>query len=218
VTYSTPRLCPSVAALADGDLEQAIAVLARAFRDNPLNRAVIGRGDSRRRLRSNLYGMRSLLPAAADRGDVLAASIAGRVAGVLISVPPGAYPLPPPPVVERLRCLLGQGWGVAVRWGRVFETLREHHPLEPSWYLGTLGVDPALHGQGVGTALLARWLERVDREKGAAYLETDVHANVGFYGRAGFQLEGEIEVLGIPIWRMWRPASAGEFSTGSRPE
>ena len=98
------------------------------------------------------------------------------------------------------------------------ETLQEHHPLEPSWYLGTLGVDPALHGRGVGTALLARWLEGVDREKSAAYLETDLHVNVGFYGRAGFELEGEVEVLGIPIWRMWRPASAGEFSTGSPPE
>ena len=198
--------------------EQAVAVLARAFCDNPLNRAVIGRGDARRRLRSNFYGMRSLLPAATDHGDILAASIAGRVAGVLISVPPGGYPLPPPPVAHRLRCLLGQGWRVAARWGRVFETLREHHPIEPSWYLGTLGVDPALHGQGVGTALLARWLERVDGEESAAYLETDVQVNVGFYGRAGFELEGEVEVLGIPIWRMWRPASAREFPMGPRPE
>jgi ribosomal protein S18 acetylase RimI-like enzyme len=218
VTFSTSRLSPAIAALGEGDRKQAIAVLARAFCDNPLNVAVVGGGDARRRLRSNLYGMRSLLPAAADHGNILAASIAGRVAGVLISVPPGAYPLPPPPVVQRLRCLLGQGWRVAARWGRVFDTLRAHHPCEPSWYLGTLGVDPTLHGQGVGSALLERWLEGVDREGSAAYLETDVRANVGFYGHAGFELEGEVEVLGIPIWRMWRPASAAEISTGSRPE
>jgi ribosomal protein S18 acetylase RimI-like enzyme len=202
----------------DADREEAIDVLARAFCDNPLNRAVIGGGDARRRLRSNLHGMRSLLPVAVDHGDVLAARVAGRVAGVLISAPPGSYPLPPPPVIQRLRCLLGQGWPVAARWGRVFDALRAHHPLEPSWYLGTLGVEPALQRRGVGSALLGRWLERVDREGSAAYLEADVHANIGFYARAGFALEGEVEVLGTPIWRMWRPPIAGDISTESRPE
>jgi ribosomal protein S18 acetylase RimI-like enzyme len=218
MTSPASRLSPSIAALCDADRQQAIDVLARAFCDNPLNVAVIGGGDAGRRLRSNLYGMRSLLPVAADCGDVLAASVAGRVAGVLISALPGAYPLPPPPAIQRLRCLLGQGWRVAARWGRVYDALRAHHPLEPSWYLGTLGVDPAFHGQGVGSALLERWLERVDREGSAAYLETDVFANVGFYARTGFELEGEIEVLGTPIWRMWRPAPAAEISTRSRPE
>lgn len=218
MTAPSSRLAPSIAALADADRQQAIVVLARAFCDSPLNVAVIGGRDARRRLRSNLYGMQSLLPVAARHGDILAARVAGRVAGVLISAYPDAYPMPSPPVVQRLRCLIGQGWRVAARWGRVYDALRAHHPLDPSWYLGTLGVDPTLHGRGVGTALLERWLERVDREGSAAYLETDVRANVGFYGRAGFELEGEVEVLGTPIWRMWRPAPAAEFSTRSRPE
>jgi ribosomal protein S18 acetylase RimI-like enzyme len=212
------RLSPSIAALRDADRPQAIEVLARAFCDNPLNVAVIGGGDAERRLRSNLHGMRSLIPVAADHGDVLAASISGRVAGVLISAFPGVYPLPPPPVMQRLRCLLGQGWRVASRWGRVYDTLRAHHPLEPSWYLGTLGVDPAFQGRGVGSALLERWLEGVDREGSAGYLETDLHSNVGFYARGGFELEGEVEVFGTPIWRMWRPAPAAEISTRSQPE
>ncbi len=218
MTSPSSRLSPSIAALGDADRQQAIAVLARAFCDNPLNAAVIGRGDARLRLRSNLYGMRSLLPVAADHGTILAARVAGRVVGVLISASPDAYPLPPPPAIQRLRCLLGQGWRVAARWGRVYDALRAHHPLEPSWYLGTLGVDPTLHGRGVGSALLARWLERVDREGSAAYLETDVLANVSFYARAGFELAGEVEVLGTPIWRMWRPAPAAGISTRSRPE
>jgi GNAT superfamily N-acetyltransferase len=203
VTCPSSRLAPSIAALADADRQQAIAVLARAFCDNPLNLAVIGERDARRRLRSNLYGMRSLLPVAAHHGNILAARVAGRVVGVLISAAPDAYPLPPPPAIQRLRCLLGQGWRVAARWGRVYDALWAHHPLDPTWYLGTLGVDPTLHGRGVGTALLERWLERVDREGSAAYLETDLLANVGFYARAGFELG---------------PAPSGEISTGSPPE
>ena len=106
---------------------------------------------------------------------------------------------------------------VATRWGQVFDSLRLHHPLEASWYLGTLGVEPEAQGRGIGTALLGHWLERVDRERSAAYLETDVLANVGFYQRAGFGLEGEGGVFDIPIWRMWRAALVGEISTASPP-
>ena len=54
-------------------------MLARAFRDNPLNRAVIRSGDPSTRLRSNLHGMRSLLPAAAANGQILVARDSGRV-------------------------------------------------------------------------------------------------------------------------------------------
>jgi ribosomal protein S18 acetylase RimI-like enzyme len=209
---------PSIADLGAADLDEAIGVLARAFRDNPLNVAVIGAADTRRRLRSNLHGMRSLLPVAADHGEVLAAHSAGRLAGVLISAPPGTYPMPASPLAQRIRCLFGQGWRVATRWGRVFEVLHAHHPQAPNWYLGTLGVDPAFQGRGVGTALLARWLERVDRKGCAAYLETDVEANVRFYARSGFDLEGEIEVLGARIWRMWRPAPSAGVMAGAPPE
>ena len=116
------------------------------------------------------------------------------------------------------RAVAAPGWRVAARWGRVFDALRAHHPLEPSWYLGTLGVDPTFQGQGIGSVLLERWLERVDCEGSAVYLEADVFANVGFYARAGFELEGEVEVLGTTIWRMWRPALVGEISTASPPQ
>jgi len=218
MTSPASQLSPSVAALCDGERRQAVAVLARAFCDNPINVAVIGDGDPRRRLRSNLHGMRSLLPVALDHGEVLAARIGSRVTGVLISAPPGAYPLPPPPPVQRLRCLLGQGWRVATRWGRVYDTLRAYHPLEPCWYLGTLGVDPTCHGQGVGSALLDCWLARVDRDGSAAYLETDLLSNVDFYARVGFELKGEVEVLGTPIWRMWRPAPGAPISARPRPQ
>lgn len=190
--------------------ERALArvLLARAFRDNPLNRAVIGHGDPEERLRANLHSMRSLLPVAQRHGCVLGARVAGGLAGVLVAAPPFAYPLPPPPLLERLRCLLGQGVGVARRWNRVFEALDGLHPEEPHWYLGTLGVAPEQQRRGVGTSLLASWLARVDRESAPAYLETDFAHNVAFYARAGFETLRETRVLGVPVWCMRRPAHA----------
>lgn len=199
---------PEIGPLAAGEDAAAVALLAHAFRDNPLNRAVIGSPDPERRLRCNAHGMRALLPAARAAGTLLAVRASGALAGVLVAAPPFAYPLPAPPPRERLRCLLGQGARVASRWARVFRALDALHPREPHWYLGLLGVDPPVQRRGLGSALLAAWLAQADRDGLPAYLETDRHENVRFYARAGFDVAGEARVRGVRIWRMWRPARA----------
>jgi hypothetical protein len=112
------------------------SLLARAFRDNPLNVAVIG-GTAERRLRVNLHGMRALLPTAARWARVAAADRSGRMLGALIATPPLCYPVPPAPLPSRIRCLLGQGPGVTRRWAAVFRALDALHPREPHWYLAT---------------------------------------------------------------------------------
>jgi GNAT superfamily N-acetyltransferase len=154
------------------------SLLARAFRDNPLNVAVIG-GTAERRLRVNLHGMRALLPTAARWARVAAADRSGRMLG-----------------------------GVTRRWAAVFRALDALHPREPHWYLATLGVDPDAQGEGIGGALASSLLEWADRDALPAYLETDRPENVSFYERLGFRVEQEVEVLGAPIWRMLRPAAS----------
>jgi ribosomal protein S18 acetylase RimI-like enzyme len=195
----------SIAPLADSQLQPMVDVLARAFSDNPLNRAVIRSADPERCFRSNRHGMRSLLDAARLHGQVLAASVGGELAGGLVAAPPGCFPLPPPPLLGQLRYLIRQGWRVARRWEAAFEALGALHPVEPHWYLATLGVARAAQRRGVGAALLARWLEGVDRDRVPAYLETDREANIRFYERAGFSLKGEGLVLGLRVWQMQRP-------------
>jgi len=188
--------------------EPAVQVLARAFRDNPLNVAVIGSDDPDRRLRANAHALRSLLPVAHVHGRVRALREGGELAAVLIAVAPGAHPLPPASLAARLRCLFGQGLRVARRWAEVFEALAPMHPPEPHWYLGTLGVEPRHQGRGIGHALLADWLADVDREPSCAYLETDRPENVAFYERAGFVAVGETRIFSVPVWRMRRAAPA----------
>ena len=82
------------------------------------------------------------------------------------------------------------------------------HPEEPHAYLGSLGVEPQLQGRGVGSALVAEWVAGLDRDGLAGYLETDRADNVSFYGRFGFEVVGETEILGARIWRMGRRAAA----------
>jgi ribosomal protein S18 acetylase RimI-like enzyme len=208
-------VAPGIGPLSAAEISPLAAVLARAFRDNPLNVAVVQSDDPAFRIRCNFHGMRALLPVAQTSGQVLTARLEGRLAGALVAVNPYGYPLPAPPLAARLRCFWGQGWRVARRWGRVFESLDALHPLEPLGYLGTLGVDPSFQGRGVGTALLACWLAGLDREATGAYLETDRCENVAFYERSGFRVLGETRVLGARIWRMRRPAAVEGRAAGA---
>jgi GNAT superfamily N-acetyltransferase len=194
-----------IAPLAESQLQPMVEVLARAFCSNPLNRAVTRSADPERCLRSNRHSMRTLLPIARLHGQVLAASLDGKVAGGLVATPPGRFPLPPPPLAGQLRYLICQGWRVARRWEAAFEALEALHPVEPHWYLGTLGVARSAQRRGVGAALLSHWLEAVDRDGLPAYLETDSETSIRFYERAGFSLKGETSVLGVPAWQMQRP-------------
>jgi len=203
---SVPSSGKRLGLLQDTAIAEAVGLFARAFRNNPLNCAVFQSRDPERCRRANAHGMRALLPVAIERGLVQMIRLDGVIVGGLISTPPYTYPLPPPPFVSRLRCFLRQGWGISVRWGQAFEALDGAHPPEPHWYLSTLGVDPARQREGFGTELLLDWLENADRDGEAAYLEADTEENVAFYSRAGFELVGELDVLGARIWRMWRNA------------
>ena len=188
------------------EIAEVVSVLARAFQSNPLNCAVFRSTDPERCRRANAHGMRALLPVANERGLVEVARSEGGIVGGLVSTPPYNYPLPAPPVLSRLRCLLGQGWGVSFRWAQAFEALDAAHPAEPHWYLSTLGVDPGRQREGFGAELLRSWLENADRDGAPAFLESDTQENVEFYSRAGFEIVGELDILGARIWQMWRKA------------
>lgn len=195
-----------------GERPEAALVLAEAFRDNPLNRAVIG-GSRARRLRSNRFGSRATLEQATGRAFCrVARRETGAICGVLLAQPPAAPPLPQPGISLQLRCLLGQGFRVSRAWSRVHFELARLQPAEPHWYLDLLGVAPDARRRGFGGALLHGWLEQVDADCAASYLETDRRENVAFYEGRGYAIVGEERVIGVPVWRMWRPAQ----STGGK--
>jgi len=203
-----PVVRPVVDALEPAAFGEAAALLARAFRDNPLNVAVIGAlASPLRRERCNAVIMRNLLRGAGARGVLLGARYAGVLAGVLVAAPPFTFPFPAPSFGGQLRSLLVQGLRVASRWREVFERLEQQHPLEPHDYLGLLGVEPSLQGRGIGAAVLRHWIAQVDRDGLPAYLETDRPENLRFYARAGFGIQNELDMLGARVWCLRRPPS-----------
>jgi predicted N-acetyltransferase YhbS len=78
-------------------------------------------------------------------------------------------------------------------------------PPAPHWHLGPVAVRKKLQGQGIGSRMLQHFCEQIDRERAAAYLETDHEDNVRLYERFGFDLKSRTDLFGVPNYFMWRP-------------
>jgi ribosomal protein S18 acetylase RimI-like enzyme len=90
------------------------------------------------------------------------------------------------------------------------ERMEARHPHDPPhWYLFILGTEQAAQGRGLGSALLAQVLARVDADGTSAYLESSNERNIALYGRHGFEMTNEVAIPGGPrIWPMWREPRA----------
>ncbi|MDL9948273.1 GNAT family N-acetyltransferase [Gordonia sp. ABSL11-1] len=89
-----------------------------------------------------------------------------------------------------------------MRYGGILEQqFTKLRPKEPHWYLGQVGA--TIKGAGVGGALLAAGIDRVDAP---AYLESSNEANIPLYERYGFQVTTEITLPydGPTVWPMYR--------------
>jgi GNAT superfamily N-acetyltransferase len=94
------------------------------------------------------------------------------------------------------------------RYQAFWEWVTTHDPVEPSWQLDTIAVEPELHGRGIGRALIEAGLARVRADGTSAFLSTGTRANVAIYGRCGFRVYHEADAPdgGPRVWFMrWDP-------------
>lgn len=79
---------------------------------------------------------------------------------------------------------------------------------ERHYYLSLLGTHPDYRGQGLGMALLAENLAKIDEEATAAYLESSNPDNDKRYERLGFRRVGEFSTPdgSRTVATMWREA------------
>lgn len=190
------------------DPQAAGPLVARAMNDNPTHRAVFGADALRRQQRLQaFFGV--MLPWISTHGVLLGAFVDGRLVGVLGLLPPGRCQ---PRGWQLLRLgiglLRGQGPLRALRLLRWLLAWRRADPALAHWHLGPLAVAPDRQRRGLGTALLAQGLARVDAARGLAHLETDLPRNVVLYERLGFAVTTQKTVLGVPNWFMQRPPAA----------
>lgn len=115
--------------------------------------------------------------------------------GVAFWLPPGVEP-----DGERMQAIVEQAVPAdrLQDLGGVIEEMGKSHPQEPCWYLPIIGVDPAMQGRGVGSALLRYALARSDADGVPAYLESSNPRNIALYERHGFEVIRTIQVGSSP--------------------
>jgi GNAT superfamily N-acetyltransferase len=97
----------------------------------------------------------------------------------------------------------------AAEVSELLERFDTTHPAgQPHYYLSLLGTHPEHRGEGLGMALLADNLARIDAEGAPAYLESSNSANDPRYERHGFVRVGEFTRPDerVTVSTMWRDA------------
>jgi GNAT superfamily N-acetyltransferase len=125
--------------------------------------------------------------------------------GAALWYPPNVYP-----DSAALAAVFGNAFddNLTMKISSIFSQMQAYKPTEPHWYLRQIGIDPALHGKGYGSALINEVLRECDRTNIPAYLEASTPRNRTLYERLGFKVTGEIrETDSPPIWPMLREAS-----------
>jgi ribosomal protein S18 acetylase RimI-like enzyme len=96
----------------------------------------------------------------------------------------------------------------AAEFDELFEEFEVNHPrAEPHYYLSLWGTHRDHAGRGLGSAVIAEDLARIDAEHMPAYLESTNPANIPRYEALGFRPVGEFgPSAGPTITTMWRTA------------
>ncbi|HEU0165121.1 MAG TPA: GNAT family N-acetyltransferase [Thermomicrobiales bacterium] len=186
-------------------------VIARSLLVEPGLRALLEDEQARYRMMKPL--MTGTVRNAARHNSCYVALQAGKVVGVAVWLPPGAFPFDNRTnlrMIPALRGFIGLGRATMNQFAEMEMNAEKHFPQEPVWYLQALGVAPGFQGKGIGSQLIVPALERADREQLPCYLETGTEANVRFYKRAGFAVrEAGIHLApledGPTHWTMMRP-------------
>jgi ribosomal protein S18 acetylase RimI-like enzyme len=190
------------------EIPEAVGVLARGMRDNPMHVAAYG-DDPQRRERSHARLMSGLFRVFTAQQPICAVRD-GVLLGVTGVAPVGTCQASP---VQRLRLLpsvVALGPRTAARVGKWISRWVKRDLDEPHVHLGPLAVDAHLQRQGVGSLILEEHCRRLDAAGEVGYLETDKAENVRFYERFGFEVIGEEPVIGVQSWYMRRrPRAAG---------
>lgn len=180
-----PDVRPAVAA----DVPTAVQTLARAFADYEFTRHVLAAEDHHRRVAR--FQELCLAHVGMEYGRVWVAE-GGRAAAVWTT--PDRDPAP---AFAQIGAELGQLAGDrAETFAATDRALEPHRPTTPTWFLATVGVDPAFQGSGLGAAVIRPGVEAALTAGYPAFLETSNEGNVRFYQRLGFTVTAAVDLPG----------------------
>ena len=192
-------------AAAAADIDHLAGVLARAFDDDPVVRWFVLQDERREERIRRLFTwyLRDAVPHGVS-------TTTDSLDGVAVWCPPNRWCMPLWRQVALLPEIL-RITGPANAPSRIagIDLISRKHPERPHYYLAALGVEPAMQGEGIGTALLQPVLHSCDETATPAYLENSKEENLSLYERNGFEIIEEIVMpKGPRQWLMWREPQA----------
>lgn len=206
-------IVPHPIRLPRSESDETAAMLARAFRDDPMTRFILPDAASRERLLPWLMG--ATVRYGLHHGEVYASASPCGIDGAAIWLPPGETRLTFGRMLRAgmLAAPLRLGFAAFGRFMTLAGRVDEVHgrvASMPHWYLWGLGVAPDRQGRGLGGELLQPVLARADATRTACYLETFNPASVAFYRKHGFAVAAEEDITrdGPHFWAMVRPPFA----------
>ncbi|HEX6439949.1 MAG TPA: GNAT family N-acetyltransferase [Candidatus Binatia bacterium] len=185
---------------AAADLDDCVSVLADAFVSSPLHLSAFGKDRIEQNRRFFRLALRNMFV-----GQAFVALVDGALCGY-VHFRAWPYCLPAPEEIPNAAATLVKPLGEAlpkfIQW---FARWCHLDPQEPHIHLGPIGVIPGSQRQGIGTALMKRYIDGLEEERSVGYLETDRLENVQFYKKFGFVVKHEEVVIDTPTWYMSRP-------------
>jgi GNAT superfamily N-acetyltransferase len=176
------------------------AMLARAFRDDPLTSHLISDPSRRPAALPRLF--RLLLKLGLPYHSCYVTS--GFEAATLWR-PPNGWHVTLWQYISNAPELLGIFGAGVLDVMSTMDRVEKIHPKKPHWYLQTIGTEPALQGKGYGSLIMRDQLARADATGLPCYLESSKDTNVPIYQSFGFEVSGEIKLPNGPtLWPMWR--------------
>lgn len=187
------------------DVEPAIATLGDAFADDPLMLYLFK--DNPDGVRAGAMRFFTLLLKARIALDMPADILRqdGAIRGAAMGYDT-SRPTWPAPLTAEWNAFEASVPGFTERLAVYEHNCEAHQPTEDHYYLGVIGVDPALQGRGAGKALLDVFCARsdADAKSGGVYLDTTNPNSLQFYYKNGFELRGEGNIDGAPLWCVYR--------------
>ena len=187
------------------ELDESVGCLIPAFAQDPITGFLLQPGLGYRERLAQFFSLLMRARLALGMPVIVArdaSGIRGAAMGYATAHPPWADDL-----ADEWTRFEGAIPGMAERMAIYDEISARGKPPAPHYYLGVIGVDPDLHGRGVGTQLLRSFcgLSASDPLSSGVYLETAEESNVGFYERAGFSETARGSLGGATLWCMYLP-------------
>ena len=189
--------------LAKRDVEEAGALLGRAFQDNPAYRAMLAHLSNEKRAAVVRRVKTGFTDAAVRWQEAHGIWLDGRLAGAALVCAPGQYPHRSAAFVRHALGCMTAGWRGILHLLHADAYITRRHIRGPHYYLFVLGIEPASQRRGLGRALLGALSRRADAQGVPCYLETDKPSSVELYRSVGYVVITEEDVPGVAGMHLW---------------